>query len=111
MKQAPARAQAVLTMAICSVMADKGLRRSEAAALQWADVRTEADGSGRLAVRDAELGDGFSGHSPRVGMAARMTRRGAPMQVVQRQGRWASPSMAARYNTRNECAGEALRYL
>ena len=38
-------------MAIVSVMSDAGLRRSEAAALTWADVAREADGSGRLTVR------------------------------------------------------------
>ena len=157
-----------LTMAIASVTADAGLRRSEAAALLWGDIVRGADGSGRITVRrsktdregegavvavtaaamddldrlaglrhggtpdpearvfgigdrqisrriaaaarDAGLGEGFSGHSGRVGMALRMTRNGAPAATVMRQGRWSTTRMVARY-TRNEAAGEALRYL
>ena len=158
--------KAARDMAICSLMAEAGLRRSEAAALTWADVFEEADGSGRVAVRRSKtdqaaegavvavtrqamldlarhkqasgvgdpdapvfsltgeqiatrlaaaaeaagLGSGFSGHSGRVGMAQRMTRNGAPAAAVMRQGRWQSMEMVARY-TRNEAAGEALRYL
>ena len=156
-----------LTMAIASVTADAGLRRSEAAALVWGDVARGDDGSGRITVRrsktdqegegavvavtpaamadldrlaalrggdpdpdapvfglsdrqiarriaaaakSAGLGDGYSGHSARVGMAQRMTRNGAPAAAVMRQGRWSTSRMVARY-TRNETAGEALRYL
>ncbi|MCY3673308.1 MAG: tyrosine-type recombinase/integrase [Alphaproteobacteria bacterium] len=158
--------RAARDMALVSVMADGGLRRSEAAALEWRDIEREADGSGRLTVRRSKtdqnaegavvavtpaamedldrlasmrgeceaaapvfgvsdrqiarriaaaakaagLGDGYSGHSGRVGMAQRMTRNGAPAAAVMRQGRWQSPAMVARY-TRNESAGEALRYL
>ena len=39
-----------------------------------------------------------------------MTRNGAPVAAVMRQGRWQSVRMVASY-TRNEAAGEALRYL
>ena len=156
--------RAAVTMALVSVLSDGGLRISEAAALDWDDVATEGDGSGRITIRqsktDAEgegavvaitaramadlervaflrgnhvgkvfglgprqiarrlkraakeagLGDGFSGHSGRVGCAVRMTRAGAPSAAVMRQGRWATPRMVARY-TRNEDAAEALRYL
>lgn len=156
--------RSAVTMAIVSVMSDAGLRRSEAAVLQWADVHREADGSGRIqiaksktdqegegatvaitaaAMNDLErvarlrgsqdglvfqlsdrqiarriqraaakagLGDGFSGHSGRVGCAVRTTRNQAPTAAVQRQGRWSSSRMVSRY-TRNEAAGEALRYL
>ena len=52
----------------------------------------------------------YSGHSGRVGMAQRMVRAGAPLPAVQRQGRWKSPAMPARY-TRNEDAGQAARWL
>ena len=62
------------------------------------------------ASRDAGLGEGYSGHSPHVGIAVRMTRKRVPMQAVQRQGRWVSPATATRC-TRNERADEALRYL
>ena len=58
----------------------------------------------------AGLGKGYSGHSGRVGLAIRMTRRGAPLQAVQTHGRWKSPSMPARY-TRSEKALEALEWL
>ena len=61
-------------------------------------------------ARAAGLGDGYSGHSGRVGLAIRMTRRGAPLQAVQTHGRWKSPSMPARY-TRSEKALEALEWL
>ena len=62
------------------------------------------------AAKAAGLGDGFTGHSGRVGMAQRMTRNGAPAAAVMRQGRWSTPRMVARY-TRNEAAAQALRYL
>ena len=55
----------------------------------------------------AGLGEGYSG---RVGLALRMTRRGAPLQAVQTHGRWKSPSIPARY-TRSEKALEVLEWL
>ena len=58
----------------------------------------------------ADLGGGYSSHSGRVGLAIRMTRRGAPLQAVQTHGRWKSPQMPARY-TRGEKALEALEWL
>ncbi len=61
-------------------------------------------------ARAAGLGEGYSGHSGRVGLSIRMTRRGAPLQAVQTHGRWKSPSMPARY-TRSEKALEALEWL
>ena len=61
-------------------------------------------------ARAAGLGAGHSGHSGHVGLAIRMTRRGAPLQAVQTHGRWKSPSMPARY-TRSEKALEALEWL
>ena len=64
----------------------------------------------KAAAQAAGLGDGFSGHSGRVGMARRMTSNGAPLPVVMRQGRWESERMPARY-VRNESAGEALSFL
>ena len=158
-----ARRRGKVDVALCGVMADSGLRRSEASALRWEDVQQVDDGSGRLmikrsktdvvgqgevvaitlrAMRDLEairqgagasvrvfglspsqihrrlkaaakaagLGGNFSGHSGRVGMATRMTRLGAPMPVVMRQGRWVSSRMPARY-VRNESASVALAYL
>ena len=157
-----AQRRATLDLAIIGVLADGGLRRSEAAALTWGDVELWADGTGRLTIqkgknqpepatvavttataralreirpRDAEppapvfgltaetlanrvraaaraagLGEGFSGHSGRIGMARRMVAAGAPNAAVQRQGRWKNGNMVARY-TRGESAGEALKWL
>ena len=42
----------------------------------------------RAAAKAAGLGDGFTGHSGRIGMACRMVAAGAPNAAVQRrQGR------------------------
>ena len=159
---ARARARGRVDIALCQVMADAGLRRSEAAALRWADVQRERDGSGRLrilhsktdtegrgavvaitkramrdlkairgdaagdarvfglgvsaihrriraAARAAGLGETYGGHSGRVGLARRMTRRQAPITTIMQQGRWRSSDMVARY-TRGESAGAALKY-
>ena len=46
-----ARIRGAMDVAITSVMRDAMLRRSEAAALEWADVELRPDGSGRLRVR------------------------------------------------------------
>ena len=157
-----ARRRVALDLAIIGVLADGGLRRSEAAALTWGDVELWADGTGRLtiqkgknqvepatvavtaataralrdirpdnvdpaapvfgltgetlanrvraAARAAGLGDGFSGHSGRIGMARRMGAAGAPNAAVQRQGRWKHGDIVARYK-RDEAAGEALKWL
>ena len=64
----------------------------------------------RAAARSAGLGEDFSGHSGRIGMARRMVAAGAPTAVVQHQGRWKHGDMVARY-TRGEAAGEALKWL
>ena len=64
----------------------------------------------RAAASAAGLGDGFSGHSGRIGMARRMVAAGAPNAAVQHQGRWKHGDMVARY-TRGEAAGEALKWL
>ena len=62
------------------------------------------------AARAAGLGNGFSGHSGRIGMARRMVAARAPNAAVQRQGWWRHGDMVARY-TRDEAAGEALKGL
>ena len=46
-----ARIRGAVDVALASVMRDAMLRRSEAAALTWADVELRPDGSGRLRVR------------------------------------------------------------
>ena len=162
---AMAQARGTIDLAIVGVMADGGLRRSEAAALTWNDVEFWPDGTARItiqkgknqpepatvavtettaralreiqpdgaeppvapvpvfgltgetlanrvraAARAAGLGDGFTGHSGRIGMARRMVAAGAPTATVQHQGRWKHGDMVARY-TRGEAAGEALQWL
>lgn len=62
------------------------------------------------AARAAGIGDGFSGHSGRVGLARRMTAAGAPTHSIMKQGRWKSHQMVARY-ARHEEAAAALRWL
>ena len=64
----------------------------------------------RAAARAAGLGEGFTGHRGRIGMARRMVAAGAPNAAVQNQGRWKHGDMVARY-TRGESAGEALKWL
>lgn len=158
-----AAARGLVDIALCSVLSDAGLRRSEAAALTWADVKIVGDGSGRIqiarsktdqdgkgavvsvtrstvqalqAIRKgagdnssvfgmsestitrrvkaagaaAGLGDNFSGHSGRVGLAQRMTIANAPAQAVMVQGRWKSVNTVARYTKEIE-AGAALQWL
>ena len=58
----------------------------------------------QAAAKAAGLGSGFSGHSPRVGMAIDLARAGTDMTSLMVAGRWQSPRMPARY-TRNEVAG------
>ena len=60
-------------------------------------------------ARAAGLGEGYSGHSGRVGLPIRMTLRGTPLQAVQIRGRWKPPSIPARY-TRSDKALEALEW-
>ena len=59
----------------------------------------------------AGLGDGFTGHSGRVGMARDLSAAGVELPALMTAGRWSSPTMPARY-TRNEAAarGAVARY-
>ena len=59
----------------------------------------------KQAAEAADLGDGFSGHSPRVGMARDLARAGIELPSLMNAGRWRSPAMPAHY-TRNETAGK-----
>lgn len=58
----------------------------------------------KQAAQAAGLGDGFSGHSPRVGMARDLARIGIELPSLMNAGRWRTPSMPAHY-IRNESAG------
>ena len=53
------------------------------------------------AAKAAGLGEGYSGHSPRVGMARDLARTGTELPRLMTAGRWRSPRMPALY-TRNE---------
>lgn len=153
-----ARRRGLVDIALCSVMRDALLRREEAAALTWADLTSQEDGSGRLAVRRSKtdqeaagallylgpramrdldairppegapgdgvfalsagqisrriaaaaraagLGEGFSGHSPRVGMAQDLSAAGATLSELMQAGRWTSSAMPAVY-IRSQLAG------
>ena len=57
----------------------------------------------KKAAQAAGLGDGFSGHSPRVGMAQDLVRAGVELTSLMTAGRWRTPAMPAHY-TRNETA-------
>ena len=146
---AMAKARGTVDLAIIGVMADAGLRRSEAAVLTWNDVEFWPDGTARITIRKgknqpepatvavtettaralreiqpdgadpvasllgltgetlanrvraaaraAGLGDGFSGHSGRIGVARGMVAAEAPTAVIQHQGRWRHGDMIARY--------------
>lgn len=59
----------------------------------------------KQAAQAAGLGNGFSGHSPRVGMARDLARAGIELPRLMNAGRWRSPAMPAHY-TRNETAGK-----
>ena len=59
----------------------------------------------KQAASAAGLGDGFSGHSPRVGMARDLARAGIEMTSLMNAGRWRTATMPAHY-TRNEAAGK-----
>ena len=54
--------------------------------------------------REAGLGEGFSGHSPRVGMTQDLTANGAGLVAIMNAGRWKSERMPAHYS-RGEAAG------
>ena len=64
----------------------------------------------RAAAAVAGLGQGFSGHSGRVGMARRMAAAGAPTHEIMAQGRWKTARMVEVY-TRAEEAGRAAKWL
>ncbi len=158
---AAAAKRGLVDIALCSVMRDALLRRSEAAALTWGDIETQVNGSGCLAIRvsksdpegcgsvqylgaeamldlaairppeaaladpvfglsasqigrrikraaaAAGLGDGFSGHSPRVGMVQDLVAAGAELPGLMHAGRWKTSAMPALY-ARKQAAGRSV---
>ena len=65
----------------------------------------------KAAAEAAGLGDGFTGHSGRVGMAKDLAATGVDLPALMQAGRWSSSRMPARY-TANEAAarGAVARY-
>ena len=62
-------------------------------------------------ARAAGLGEGFSGHSGRVGMAQDLAASGAELPALMVAGRWQSPRMPARYTERQALGrGAVARY-
>lgn len=51
----------------------------------------------RTAAIQAGVGDGYSGHSARVGMAQDLNAGGAELPALMNAGRWKTPTMPARY--------------
>ncbi len=156
--------RAAVDVALVHVMRDALLRRSEAAALTWADVehagagsssgrltlrssKTDQEGGGAVlylsqatmarleairpedassaasvfrlgpqqlarrlaaAARAAGLGEGFTGHSARVGMARDLAAAGAELPELMQAGRWASSQMPARYTRRESASRSAV---
>ena len=65
----------------------------------------------RAAARAAGLGDGFSGHSMRVGMAQDLSAAGAELRALMEAGRWSTSAMPARYTEAQAAArGAVARY-
>ena len=51
----------------------------------------------KMAAQAAGLGDGFSGHSPRIGMAQDLAQAGTELHRLMVDGRWRTPRMPAHY--------------
>jgi len=66
--------------------------------------------SNRIAAmaRAAGLGDGYTGHSPRVGMAQDLTDADVSLQALKVAGRWKSLRMPARYSTGDRAVRDAV---
>ena len=62
-------------------------------------------------ARAAGLGEGFSGHSGRVGMAQDLAANGAELPALMVAGRWKSARMPARYTEKQALGrGAVARY-
>ena len=62
----------------------------------------------RQAAIHANLGDGFSGHSPRVGMAKDLSHNRASLPEMMQAGRWRSARMVAEYTREQEASRGAV---
>ena len=162
-----AASRGLVDVALLSILRDGLMRRSEAAALTWADVelrengtallqvrrsKTDPEGEGvvlyigkeagealrairpteelldqnapvfglsakqigrrvQAAAKAAGLGEGFTGHSGRVGMAQDLVKSGTELPALMTAGRWKSSRMPARYTERQAAGrGAVARY-
>ena len=64
----------------------------------------------RAAAEAAGLGDGFTGHSGRVGMAQGLVKSGVELPALMTAGRWKSSNMPARYTERQAAAQGAVAW-
>ena len=65
----------------------------------------------RAATEAAGLGEGFTGHSGRVGMAQDLAENGVELPALMTAGRWKSSKMPARYTERQAAdRGAVARY-
>ena len=65
----------------------------------------------RAAAKAAGLGEGFTGHSGRVGMAQDLVKSGVELPALMTAGRWKSSKMPARYTERQAAdRGAAAKY-
>ena len=65
----------------------------------------------RAAAKAAGLGEGFTGHSGRVGMAQDLVKSGVELPALMTAGRWKSSGMPARYTERQAAdRGAVARY-
>ena len=63
------------------------------------------------AARAAGLGEGYTGHSGRVGMAQDLVKSGVELPALMTAGRWKSSTMPARYTDRQAAdRGAVARY-
>ena len=62
----------------------------------------------RAACQSAGLGDGFTGHSGRVGMAQDLAAAGVELPALMQAGRWQSSRMPARYTERQAAGRSAV---
>jgi len=83
------------TAALRSIMPENVVRQNRVF-----DLRSGRAVSNRVAAmaRAAGLGEGFSGHSPRVGMAQDLTAAGVGLTAIMVAGRWKSERMPAHYS-------------
>ena len=81
------------TMRLLSPMREDALPTDSIFGLQ----RNQISNRIKRAAQTAGLGDGFSGHSPRIGMAQDLAQYGTEMHRLMVEGRWKSSRMPAHY--------------